>query len=234
MKRIIMSGDVGTDITAESIRTQLEAIPSGQGVEISCNSPGGYADVSLEIHRILKEFTGYIVFKIIGICASGASYISTAADKIISTDESIYMIHESSGGGYTTADNHRQTAAVLDHYNLVLAKAYAGRSGKTLEEIQALMKVTSFYFSSEILSAGFSDSHEGTAIFEPSAKARALVNAKARFTASYHNPDVKQVGRIAAAMGNLSLKPLTKTEKEAAKLVHMSDEEYRKSMAFYE
>jgi len=225
-------GIVGDDINSEMIRRELTAA-GGKPVQIDMSSPGGYADEGLIIHRLISEYNGVVICRIVGICASAASYISTACDKVISTDESIYMIHEARGGGYSTAEDHRKSADTLDHYNRILATAYAKRSRKSLDEIITLMNETTYYYGPELLTEGWADEHEGSGKVDAAIRKTAIINAQGQFTSSYHNPEAQQIERIAAALGDISLKPLSKEDKLAAKAVHMTVDEYRKAMAFY-
>ncbi len=81
----------GTSITPESIIEQLisaEKNPSIKAIIIRVNSGGGSAAASQEIFEELKKIKKPVVVSVGDICASGAYYISCAADKIVANRSS--------------------------------------------------------------------------------------------------------------------------------------------------
>jgi protease IV len=73
-------------ITPELIIEQLrsaEGNPSVKAILLRVNSGGGSAAASQEIYEELKKITKPVVVSVGDVCASGAYYISCAADKII-------------------------------------------------------------------------------------------------------------------------------------------------------
>jgi protease-4 len=81
----------GTSITPESIIEQLISAEKNPGVKaiiIRVNSGGGSAAASQEIFEELKKIKKPVVVSVGDICASGAYYISCAADKIVANRSS--------------------------------------------------------------------------------------------------------------------------------------------------
>jgi protease IV len=81
----------GTSITPESIIEQLISAEKNPGVKaiiIRVNSGGGSAAASQEIFEELKKINKPVVVSVGDICASGAYYISCAADKIVANRSS--------------------------------------------------------------------------------------------------------------------------------------------------
>jgi protease IV len=81
----------GTSITPESIIEQLinaEKNPGVKAIIIRVNSGGGSAAASQEIFEELKKIKKPVVVSVGDICASGAYYISCAADKIVANRSS--------------------------------------------------------------------------------------------------------------------------------------------------
>ena len=88
---------------------------------------------------------------------SMASYIPLAADKIVAEDNAVYMIHNARGGVWGDHNDIIAYGETTRGMSRLLAKAYAKRTGKTPEEIAAMMDRESFFFGDEIVSAGFAD-----------------------------------------------------------------------------
>ncbi len=81
----------GASITPESIIEQLISAEKNPGVKaiiIRVNSGGGSAAASQEIFEELKKIKKPVVVSVGDICASGAYYISCAADKIVANRSS--------------------------------------------------------------------------------------------------------------------------------------------------
>jgi protease-4 len=81
----------GTSITPESIIEQLISAEKNPGIKaiiIRVNSGGGSAAASQEIFEELKKIKKPVVVSVGDICASGAYYISCAADKIVANRSS--------------------------------------------------------------------------------------------------------------------------------------------------
>jgi ATP-dependent protease ClpP protease subunit len=92
LKEIILSGDVGYEITAASIREQLD-MNSSATVRLKINSPGGHVFEAFEIYNLIKEYKGTVIAEITGMAASAASYIALGADKLQVHKNSTLMLH---------------------------------------------------------------------------------------------------------------------------------------------
>jgi protease-4 len=99
--KINIDGTIGTEkitkgnVFQQLIESQTGDLKAGQvkGIIVYINTPGGTADDSDAIYRMLKEFKKRhkmpIVAYIEGLCASGGTYIACAADKIYATPDSL-------------------------------------------------------------------------------------------------------------------------------------------------
>jgi hypothetical protein len=106
---------------------------------------------------MIRNYSGHVTAKIVGVAASISSYIPMMADHIEVEDNAIFMIHNP----FTIVmGDHRRMSAVsevLESMAALLAKAYAAQTGKTLEEIFQLMDDETFLFGEEIVQEGFAD-----------------------------------------------------------------------------
>ncbi|MEA2016000.1 MAG: signal peptide peptidase SppA [Actinomycetota bacterium] len=76
----------GGTVTPESIMSQIDeavANPDVKAILIRVNSPGGSAAASQEIFEEIGKIEKPVVVSVSETCASGAYYVSSAADKII-------------------------------------------------------------------------------------------------------------------------------------------------------
>ena len=155
-KEIVLSGDVGWEITASKIRAEL-ATAKGKDVVLLVNSPGGFVSESLEISNLIQAYKGKIEARITGIAASAASYMILAADKVSAHENAVFMIHNAWNFAIGDHNDMRKTADVLESLSNISAKAYAKKTGKDIELIKNLMDNDTFFFGDEIKAEGFVD-----------------------------------------------------------------------------
>ncbi len=99
--RINFNGVIGVEhlrkeeIFQQLIESQEGELKAGQvkGIILQINTPGGTADDSDAIYRMLKEYKKRykvpIIASVEGLCASGGTYIACAADKVYATEDSL-------------------------------------------------------------------------------------------------------------------------------------------------
>ena len=153
---IEIDGIIGLDVWPSLISEKLREA-KGEDVEILFSSPGGYIDDGIAIFNLIHDYEGKTTAKIIGVAASMASYIPLAADKVIAKSNAVYMIHDALGSLYGNEAEHAKMAKILGGFSNMLADIYVKKTGKTKNEIRALMREESYFFGSEMLDAGFVD-----------------------------------------------------------------------------
>ena len=152
---LALMGDVGWDITAQSVATALKAIPKGTPLTISINSYGGDALAGIAVHNMLARHEGPKRVVIEGIAASAASLIAMAGDEIIMPENAFMMIHEAWGGALGDSETMRQQADVLDKISGAYRRTYAARSGQTEEAVAALMAAETWFTAEDAVTNGF-------------------------------------------------------------------------------
>src|SRR5690606_28311560 len=110
-----------------------------------------------EIFTALKEYSGNVTVKIVGIAASAASVIAMAGDKVLISPTAQMMIHNVStaaGGDYRTFEH---TAEVLKSANQSIANAYKQRTNKSDDELKSLMDAETWFNAQSAVENGFAD-----------------------------------------------------------------------------
>ena len=156
MKTIVISGVIGWDVLPEEFRAALEAA-GGEDVDIEVSSPGGYVYDGLEIFNLIRNYKGNKQTHLMGMAASMASYIVLAGDRIIAEENAIFMVHNVWASAMGDKHDLRKAADIIESLSDLIGRAYTAKSGKSAEEIQALMDEETFLFGDEILDAGFVD-----------------------------------------------------------------------------
>lgn len=182
-KIINISGVIGWDVTPQDVREALQAANGGE-VEVHISSPGGYISDGLEIFNLLRDYNGPINGVLKGYAMSMGSYIPLAIPlnrtnpgKLSAEDNAIYMIHNARGGVWGPHQDVLAYGEALKGMSVMIAKCYARRTGKTLDEVTAMMDAETFLFGDQIKEAGFVDEVIGTADDSDEQSARAQANA---------------------------------------------------------
>lgn len=142
-------------VSAKGFLEELGALPEGAPIDLRLNSPGGSVFDAVAIHNAIKRHTGTVTVWIDGIAASAASYVAMAGDEIVMPENAFLMIHDPAGVVMGTASDMRAMAEALDKVGGSLAAGYAAKSGRSIDEIAALMAAETWLDASEALALGF-------------------------------------------------------------------------------
>lgn len=164
---ILINNEIGNGgITADVLRKQLAGV-GDEGVRIVINSAGGDCFEGIAIYNVIREFArnykGTITTYIQGMAASASSWIALAPSsvsdkhKVIVEDNSVFMIHNCWGVVVGDRNAMRESADFAERVDVLMQKMLAKKSGKSEEEIGALMDAETWYFGDEIVKAGFAD-----------------------------------------------------------------------------
>jgi ATP-dependent Clp protease protease subunit len=129
----------------------------GKHATIRINTPGGSVDEGIAIYNAMKRHKGGVTTIVDSLAASMGSYLLQAGDKRIAASNAMVMIHDPWTIAYGNAAELRKNADVLDKYAARMLPDYAARSGKTEEEVIAIMAEESWYAGQEIVDAGWAD-----------------------------------------------------------------------------
>lgn len=144
-------------VSAKGFLAELGALPGATPLEVRLNSPGGSVFDAVAIHNALQRHEGQVTVWIDGIAASAASYIAMAGDEIVMPDNAFLMIHDPSGLVMGTAGDMRSMAEALDKVKSSLVAGYAAKSGRSTEEVAAIMAAETWFDATEALAQGFAD-----------------------------------------------------------------------------
>lgn len=151
-------GDIGDGgITAKLFAQELMALGDIRHLDIRINSLGGDVFQGIAIYNLLKNYPATKHAHIDGVAASMASVIAMAADVVFMPANTALMIHKPWGIQGGDADAMRHYADVLDKVEDALVMAYVKKSGKSEDEVHALLKKETWYTAAQAVEAGFAD-----------------------------------------------------------------------------
>lgn len=130
---------------------------NGENVEILINSGGGDLYAGSEIYTTLKSYQGNVNIKVLGIAASAASLIAMAGDKVEISPVAQIMIHNVSMGLGGDHRDFSHGSSVLKGHDKSIANAYGIKTGKSEDEILALMNEETWLDAKMAVEHGFAD-----------------------------------------------------------------------------
>ncbi|MBQ9423749.1 MAG: Clp protease ClpP [Pyramidobacter sp.] len=151
------SGFFGDSVSSKAIAKALAALGDVAEISVRINSPGGDVFAAQAIYSLLKTHSAAVTVHVDGLAASAASLIAMAGDRIEMPSNAMMMIHNPSAGVYGQSAELRKQADVLDKVRDSMIGAYQ-RSGKTRDEIVALLDAETWFTGDEAVAAGFADS----------------------------------------------------------------------------
>ncbi|MDR1158349.1 MAG: Clp protease ClpP [Oscillospiraceae bacterium] len=149
----------GDFIMLDEFLKDLTSISGAKTLLMRIDSIGGDSEVSIVVHNRLRELPAKKTARIDGVAMSGGTHITCAADVIQVNPASQFMIHKCWAyfrGGYN-ADELRAFADGLDPTDKSQVAIYKARTGKSEEELLAMMSKTTTFVGQEIIDAGFAD-----------------------------------------------------------------------------
>lgn len=170
---VMLYDDIGAwGISARQFARDLAALGDVSQINLRIHSGGGDVMEGTVMYNILRGHSARVDVYIDGLAASMASVVAMAGDKIYMPSNSMMMVHKPWGGTVGDADAMREYADLLDKIEGTLIQAYARKTGKSTEEISAMLKQTTWMDGNEAVAAGFADQ-----VLEP-LKAAAQLNSK--------------------------------------------------------
>ncbi|MDG9928263.1 MULTISPECIES: ClpP-like prohead protease/major capsid protein fusion protein [unclassified Pseudomonas] len=171
---ILLYDEIGMwGITAQQFARELKALGDLSLISLRIHSPGGDVFEGTAIYNLLKHHPARVEAHIDGLAASMGSVIAMAADTIYMPENALMMVHRPWGIQGGEADDMRRYADLLEKIEGTMVAAYMAKTGKSEEEIKALLKAETWMDGREAVEAGFADQ-----LTEPLAAAAQLTSKR--------------------------------------------------------
>lgn len=152
----MISADWG--VSAMSVIQAIQQAGNVKTLNVHINSPGGDVFEGRAIMAALSSFNGKTVAIIDALCASAATSIALACSEVQMAEGALFMIHNASTFAWGDKTALRDTADLLQKIDGIIINDYAVKTGKTADEIAAMMDAETWMDAKEALDAGFIDS----------------------------------------------------------------------------
>ena len=149
-------------VTAKQLQKEISGIKSSQ-IDLHINSPGGSVQDGITIFNLIKSHPANVTTYIDGWACSIASIIALSGDKVIMAENGLYMIHRPEGSliVHGNEDDITQESTklieILSKIKGTMTGVYSKKTGKSDDEINAMMKEETWMNADDALDAGFID-----------------------------------------------------------------------------
>ena len=159
MKNIRIDGVIGTsegEVSAAWLRSELPANGTDP-IRVSLHSEGGSVFEGFAIHDVLKEYEGPKTVAVESTAFSIASFIAMAGDEIEMSPNAYFMLHNPRINIEGDDDELNKTAGMITALKTNMVQAYAERTRKSVEQIQAILKDETYFNAEDAVSFGLAD-----------------------------------------------------------------------------
>ncbi|QJP72391.1 head maturation protease, ClpP-related [Burkholderia glumae] len=146
----------GTDADLFASRLD-EAAATATSIVVAINSMGGDVFDAFTIYNALRRHAGKVTGRVDGVAASAASLILMACDTIEMPSNAMLMIHNPHTVAAGEAGDLRKLADLLDSTSDNMLSAYVERSGRTEDEVRAIMDAETWLTAAQAKEQGFCD-----------------------------------------------------------------------------
>ncbi|WP_288761013.1 head maturation protease, ClpP-related [uncultured Veillonella sp.] len=162
---LMLYGDIsqrswwGDEITPKQFADDLARCGTND-LTVRINSGGGDVFAAQSIYNMLKSYAGQVTVMIDGICASAATIVACAGDKVVMPSNALYMIHNPSVcllDSYD-ADELEKITNYLSSVKQTIVNVYLQRNVNVAEdELKQFMDNETWLTADEAKSYGFID-----------------------------------------------------------------------------
>ncbi|WP_445677595.1 ClpP-like prohead protease/major capsid protein fusion protein [Pseudomonas putida] len=155
---LMLYGEIGAwGISANQFARDLKALGDVSQINLHVHSPGGDVFEGMAMYNLLRNHPARVEGTVDGLAASMGSVILMAADVIRIPENAMIMVHKPWGIQGGDADEMRRYADLLDKVEDSLVAAYTNKTGKTADEIKALLSAETWMTGAEAVELGFAD-----------------------------------------------------------------------------
>ncbi len=149
----------GDEVTPKQFAEELSALGDVSKITVRINSSGGDVFAAQAIGNLLEQHSAETVAHIDGICASAATIIACHCSRTEAAEDSTYMIHPVKMGvyGYVDAASMKKYIEALETITENIVTLYCRKTGKSKDDVTALMDATSWWTGTQAKENGFVD-----------------------------------------------------------------------------
>lgn len=147
----------GDEVTPALFKEDLNTLGKGGPVTVRINSGGGEVFAASVIRSMIVDYPGRVTTRIDGLCASAATYIAMAGDRVLMQDSAFFMIHDPAMIAWGTIDTIK---AALDELKVIksgIIDSYRSKTHLDGEKLSKMMSAETWMTAQQALEFGFVD-----------------------------------------------------------------------------
>lgn len=157
-KTITMRGGIGDFDGHISADDFIDALNQHTGdITIHLDSPGGSVTDGLAIHNAILNYDGEVTVHVDTLCASIATVVACAADRVVMNSNGKYMIHRAWTVAMGNAKDFRGMADIMEMMDKDIAETYVAKAGGEAEDWLAMMDKETWFDAEKALEVGLVD-----------------------------------------------------------------------------
>ncbi|MHB0922600.1 MAG: head maturation protease, ClpP-related [Bellilinea sp.] len=165
------------DITPAKFKSDLYDLGGGGPVTVRIHSGGGEVFAASAIRSMIMDYPGRVTTIIDGLCASAATFVAMAGDRVLMHDAAFFMIHDPWVSTWGTADELQSAAEMLRTIKQGIIEAYQAKTNLETSELDRMMAVETWLTAKEAQDMGFVDEViTSSKVFDRAAVANAIKN----------------------------------------------------------
>lgn len=165
-KTIRIDGVIGTgkdEISSQMVREQLPANGTDP-ISVKLHSEGGSVFEGFAVHDIFAAYQGPKTLSIESSAFSIASFVATAFDDVEISSNGYMMLHNPYAQAEGDDEDFAKQSQLLGQLKSSMVTAYATRSGKSEDEIKAILKAETYLNAEQSVAMGLASRITGKPI----------------------------------------------------------------------
>ena len=147
----------GDEITPQLFKDDLEKHGGGGPVTIRIHSPGGDVFAASAIRAMIADYPGMVTTRIDGLCASAATYVAMAGDRVVMQDSAFFMIHDPWTITIGGVEELKTTISFLKTIKDGIVETYQNKTHLDAEELARMMSNETWMTARQAQEKGFVD-----------------------------------------------------------------------------
>ncbi len=145
------------DITPAMFKADLQALGQGGPVTVRIHSGGGDVWAASAIRAMIMDYPGRVTARIDGLCASAATFVATAADRVLMQDSAFFMIHDPWTMAWGNVDDLKAAIDLLKTTKAGIIEAYQSKTSLSTDELAKMMAAETWMTAQQAKDKGFVD-----------------------------------------------------------------------------
>lgn len=169
---IAIYGEISADDGSALAFRQELGRAGGKPVTVYINSDGGDVFEGLAIYNEMLAYSGEITVRVMSMAGSAASVIAMGGDRIEIAPNAQMMVHQAWVGICGNKQDFAAMLPTLEQIDNALIDTYTARTGRSRDEIVALVEAETYMSAQKCVDLGFADAIMETRSFRNAAPAK--------------------------------------------------------------